>query len=93
MIDRSSNAWLCVICRYVNPQSSGDVINGSKVTVTMDETNQQIVMTLKAKIIMAYQNITDGLKKQGTCELVTVKTYRIYIITQSSDYESDEIEG
>ena len=52
-------------CRFLNPQSKEDVINGSMIQITMDETNNQIVMTLKAKIILAYQNITDGLAKQG----------------------------
>lgn len=48
---------------------SPDVINGSKVSVWMDETNQQIVMTLKGKLIQAYQDIGSAIAQQGTIQL------------------------
>jgi len=49
----------------MNKNPKPDVINGSTVKIWMDETSQQITMTLKAKIISAYQGLPDAVKKQG----------------------------
>jgi len=45
--------------------SNKSVIEGSTIEIWMDETNQQIFMTLKAKIVEAYQNLAAAVVQQG----------------------------
>ena len=53
--------------RELNPtDNTTSIIKGSNISIWMDETNQQIAMTLKAKLILALENIGPALKKQGT---------------------------
>lgn len=47
--------------------TSPAVINGSTISIWMDETNQQISMTIKAKIIVAYENFPEAIKKDRKC--------------------------
>jgi len=53
-----------LLCR-MNGSSNKSVVEGSTVEIWMDETNQQIFMTLKAKIVEAYQNLAAAVVQQG----------------------------